>query len=182
MVNKDVQDEAKLIKILEFVDFIGFGEHVTSCYFGEENVDWKYEANGDVTLINELLPAVKGAGGPFTQFVLLGKTYEAQTFQPIYKAGAEYYADLDSIWSKHLKKPGRMDLFEETGYTDLMMEIRAGLQGEVSEFYSDAVMGNVDIEKEWDAYLKRLDDQGYQQMIDEIAKMPTYDELLAKAK
>ncbi|NLA83340.1 MAG: hypothetical protein GX854_02165, partial [Clostridiales bacterium] len=42
------------------------------------------------------------------------------------------------------------------------------------EFFFDAITGRIDIDAEWDAFLKKLDDAGLQEIIEE------YERLLVK--
>ena len=181
-VNRDVDDE-KLAKILQFFNYsiLGNGdkEIVASLFFGEKDVDWKWdEAKETPIKINNLNSGDKGTWS-FSQF---GQTEEVTQWigeEELFRAGGKYWSAKDGgSWLKWQHRPYKEDLANETKYGDIFQKIRGDLDAYVSNYRTQAILGQIDIDSTWDSYLAELDRLGYNTMMDELEKIPPIEEMI----
>ena len=180
-VNRDVDDE-KLAKILQFFNYsiLGNGdkEIMASLFFGEKDVDWKWdEAKETPIKINNLNSGDKGTWS-FSQF---GQTEEVTQWigeEELFRAGGKYWSAKDGgSWLKWQHRPYKEDLANETKYGDIFQKIRGDLDAYVSNYRTQAILGQIDIDSTWDSYLAELDRLGYNTMMDELEKIPPIEEM-----
>ncbi len=181
-VNRDVDDE-KLAKILQFFNYsiLGNGdkEIMASLFFGEKDVDWKWdEAKETPIKINNLNSGDKGTWS-FSQF---GQTEEVTQWigeEELFRAGGKYWSAKDGgSWLKWQHRPYKEDLANETKYGDIFQKIRGDLDAYVSNYRTQAILGQIDIDSTWDSYLAELDRLGYNTMMDELEKIPPIEEMI----
>ena len=119
-VNANVDDE-KLAKILEFFNYTIFGagdrDTKVSLFFGEKDVDWKWdEANDAPVKINKLNSGDKGTWS-FSQF---GQTEDVTRWvgeEELFQSGGKYWSESENgTWLKWQRPPYKADLANETGY------------------------------------------------------------------
>lgn len=183
-VNANVDDE-KLAKILQFVDFSLFGngdrDIVATLFFGEKDVDWKWDEAGETPVqINKLNSGDKGTWS-FSQF---GQTKEVTRWigeEPLFQAGSKYWsASDDGIWMKWQHKQYKEDLAGETQYENILQEIKGDLEAYVSNYRTQVILGQMDVDSTWDAYLAELDRLGYNRLMDELEAIPSLEEIIAE--
>lgn len=181
-VNRDVDDE-KLAKILQFFNYsiLGNGdkEIVASLFFGEKDVDWKWDEAGEMPIkINQLNSGDKGTWS-FSQF---GQTEEVTRWigeEELFRAGGKYWSAKDGgSWLKWQHRPYKEDLANETKYGDIFQKIRGDLDAYVSNYRTQAILGQIDVDSTWDSYLAELDRLGYNTMMDELEKIPPIEEMI----
>ena len=181
-VNRDVDDE-QLAKILQFFNYsiLGNGdkEIMASLFFGEKDVDWKWdEAKETPIKINNLNSGDKGTWS-FSQF---GQTEEVTQWigeEELFRAGGKYWSAKDGgSWLKWQHRPYKEDLANETKYGDIFQKIRGDLDAYVSNYRTQAILGQIDIDSTWDSYLAELDRLGYNTMMDELEKIPPIEEMI----
>lgn len=181
-VNANVDDE-KLAKILEFFNYTIFGagdqETMAKLMFGEKDVDWKWdEAKETPIKINNLNSGDKGTWS-FSQF---GQTEEVTQWigeEELFRAGGKYWSAKDGgSWLKWQHRPYKEDLANETKYGDIFQKIRGDLDAYVSNYRTQAILGQIDIDSTWDSYLAELDRLGYNTMMDELEKIPPIEEMI----
>ena len=181
-VNRDVDDE-KLAKILQFFNYsiLGNGdkEIMASLFFGEKDVDWKWdEAKETPIKINNLNSGDKGTWS-FSQF---GQTEEVTQWigeEELFRAGGKYWSAKDGgSWLKWQHRPYKEDLANETKYGDIFQKIRGDLDAYVSNYRTQAILGQIDIDSTWDSYLAELERLGYNTMMDELEKIPPIEEMI----
>jgi len=181
-VNAKVKDDGKLAKILQFVNYCCFGENIPSIMYGEEGVDWNMVDNKPVVK-NPLTQGVKGTWSFGTEFAQVGKMWDWITLQPTFMAGAKYYvSDFGGLWNKHIKTPERFDPLNKTDIINVRNEVQTKIDDVVNTFYSNSIMGLNDIDASWDKYIADLKTAGYDKLMTEIRKMPTYQETIEKFK
>ncbi|NLZ56198.1 MAG: hypothetical protein GX900_06000 [Clostridiaceae bacterium] len=182
-VNADVQDEDKLIKILRMQEYANFGETIASHWYGEEGVDWEYNENGfPVTIGDRLAAGVKGTQC-FCLFTQVEDVWKWITYEPLFEKGASFYVESEGgLWNKYLQNPGRIDPLQETNLQEVRRQYNEGLNSVVNTYYQDSILGIHDIDATWDQYLAELDESGYQELLAELSKAPTYEELIARFK
>ncbi len=183
-VNANVDDE-KLAKILEFFNYTIFGagdqETMAKLMFGEKDVDWKWDESGKIPVkINKLNSGDKGTWS-FSQF---GQTKEVTSWigeEELFKAGSKYWSEGDEgIWLKWQHRPYKEDLAGETEYEIIRQEINSDLEAYVSNYRTQAVLGQIDVDATWDGYLTELDRLGYNKMMDELEKLKPLEEIIAE--
>ncbi len=183
-VNANVDDE-KLAKILQFVDYSLFGngdkDVAASLFFGEKDLDWKWNADGETPeKLNVMKSGEKGTWS-FSQF---GQTKEVTSWigeEELFKAGSKYWSEGDEgIWLKWQHRPYKEDLAGETEYEIIRQEINSDLEAYVSNYRTQAVLGQIDVDATWDGYLTELDRLGYNKMMDELEKLKPLEEIIAE--
>lgn len=183
-VNANVEDD-KLAKILEFFNYTIFGggdkETTAKLFYGEKDVDWKWDETGEKPVeINKLNSGDKGTWS-FSQF---GQTEEVTKWvgeEELFQAGSKYWSQGDNgTWLKWQHRPYKMDLANETKYEKIFQKISGDLDAYVASYRTQAVLGQVDVDDTWDDYLKELDRIGYNEMMDELEKIPSIEEMIAE--
>ena len=183
-VNANVDDE-KLAKILQFLNFSLFGdgdkEIVAKMFFGEKDIDWKWDEDGETPVqINKLNSGDKGTWS-FSQF---GQTKEVTRWigeEPLFQAGSKYWsASEDGIWMKWQHKPYKEDLAGETEYETILQEIRSDLESYVANYRTQVILGQTDVDSTWNSYLDELDRLGYNRLMDELEALEPLEEIIAE--
>lgn len=176
-ISKDVDDE-KLALILQTLEYMNFGEDNISMWFGEENVDWKYNDDGDFEIINVLEVGEKGTR-LFVQNAQTGKLYDTINLQETFLAGADFWLD-DGIWSQNGREryQYKSDLLNETNYDNYRIEYAGPISIINNNFFEDCIYNGLDVEENWDNYLQELDDAGYNTMMDELDKVEPLEDLI----
>ncbi len=183
-VNANVDDE-KLAKILQFLNFSLFGEGdketVAKMFFGEKDIDWKWDEDGETPVqINKLNSGDKGTWS-FSQF---GQTKEVTRWigeEPLFQAGSKYWsASEDGIWMKWQHRPYKEDLAGETEYEAILQEIRSDLEAYVANYRTQVILGQTDVDSTWNSYLDELDRLGYNRLMDELEALEPLEEIVAE--
>lgn len=183
-VNANVSDE-KLAKILQFLSFSLFGDEndkdtTASLFFGEKGVDWEWDETGEMPVkLNKLNSGDKGTW-TFSQF---GQTEQVTRWvgeEELFQAGGKYWSAGDNgIWLKWQHRPYKADLANETEYEKIFQEIKSDLDAYVSNYRTQAIMGQIDVDSTWDEYLAELDRLGYNRMMDELEKVEPIEDIIA---
>lgn len=184
VINAKVDDD-KMALILQINDWMNYNEDRVwiQRYFGKPNVhfDWAGEPwnstavkrdQGDVPegelKIGEWPTVYPPAYTPSRQKFLLSTQYG--TFLEEWLLGD---------WGKELAiRSYRWDLFSETDLDDVYEEFGATLGTMQEEFFYGAVMGEVDVDSEWDAYVRKWRNSGGNELLAEYEKAPILSELL----
>lgn len=185
-VNANIDDE-KLATILKFLDYTLFGagdkEIHASLIFGEKDVDWEW--NEDKTMpikINQLQSGDKGTW-TFGQF---GQDEDVSKWtgeEDIFAAGGKYWSkNQNGTWMDFYKTEYKVDLAGTTEYGKIRQEISGDLNAYVANYRTQAIMGQIDIDKTWADYLKELDRIGYNKMMSELDDLKPLDEIVAEYK
>ena len=183
-VNANVDDE-KLAKILQFLNFSLFGdgdkEIVAKMFFGEKDIDWKWDEDGETPVqINKLNSGDKGIWS-FSQF---GQTKEVTRWigeEPLFQVGSKYWsASEDGIWMKWQHRPYKEDLAGETEYETILQEIRSDLESYVANYRTQVILGQTDVDSTWNSYLDELDRLGYNRLMDELEALEPLEEIVAE--
>lgn len=183
-VNANIDDE-KLARILEFVDYTLFGagdkDTHAEMIFGEKGVDWEW--NEDETMpvkINELQSGQRGTW-TFGQFGQNEEVTQWTGEEPLFAAGGKYWSkNQDGIWMDYYTTEYKVDLTGTTEYGAIRQEISGDLNAYVSNYRTQAIMGEIDVDKTWDEYLKELDRIGYNKMMDELDDVKPLAEIAAE--
>lgn len=177
-INKDVDDE-KLAMILQVLEYINFGEDKLSFWFGEEGVDWTFDENNAVEVLNPLAAAEKGAR-VFVQNVQVEDLFKAVSVEEVFKAGADFWLYDDCIWRENDREQYqyKLDLLGKTQYDDLALIYNGACVGVYRKYFEDWVYNGLDVEASWDDYMAELDEAGYHIMMDELDTVEPLEDMI----
>lgn len=173
-VGEQVTDE-KLALILQIYEYCNFSEASMELWFGEEGVDWQYNAAGEFELLNELDIAEKGVK-VFAQDTQIGELWEAITLEEDFLKGAEFWLD-DGSWIDDYVYPYKEDLRKESNYGGVLGEKGDHINSVVSTYFEAWVTGEKDVSATWSEYLTALEVAGYNELIEELELVPTLQEM-----
>ena len=88
----------------------------------------------------------------------------------------EEYLYTDEIWSK-MARPYKWDSYKETDIQEVMKQRGAALNTLASEWFAKAVTGEIDVDATWDEYVQDFMRFGGSEILAEMEKMPTWDEV-----
>ncbi|MEC1522209.1 ABC transporter substrate-binding protein [Neobacillus niacini] len=179
-VSKDVTDE-ELARILQVFDYINFDNEARWTLYGEVGVhsDWEGEPEKSALKVRPEFAAEEGNSG-FWAYNF--RTYDKERvswFQSEYtsKLKNELYARED-VKEKMLIRPYKYDLLNETNIKEVEKRYKGQLDTVVSEFRMKAIVGEVDIDKEWDNYVENWKNNGGNEVLAELEKAPKVSDLM----
>lgn len=177
-VNKKVDDD-KLAKILQMFDYINFDKDAKFFLrYGKEGEHFTWSGTP-----NDSTPKMKDGikNGANTGFFSYNSNYiaDAEMKKILEDSQNRKVADLArGEWAKYLWKPYKMDVLGQTKYDEYSKQLGNTINTLVDEFFCKAIVGEIDIDKEWDKYVKQVYDAGYAKMEEDLNKAPLYDELV----
>lgn len=175
-ISKNVKDESKLARILMFAEYTGYGKDRLALQYGQEGVDYKMVDGQPVR--NEGYKQ----GGERGIFTYSSTVQDEEVLgwinDKMFIATKKYTLGSDALWNKYLMKPYRLDLLNETQLSDLGTKYGSNLSDIVNQFFAQAISGSVNIDAEWDNYIKKLNAAGYDKMLVEMQKAPLYSDLV----
>lgn len=174
-VGADVSDE-KLALILQMYEFCNYSEAAMTLWFGEEEVDWRYNESGEFELLNELDAGEKGVK-TFAQDTQVGELWEAITLEEDFVKGAEFWLD-DGVWLDDYVYQYKEDIRKESNYAVVLAEKGDEINDVVNTYFQDCVTGAKSVNATWTAYLRELDAAGYSELIKELEKVPPLLEII----
>ena len=181
-VNYDVSDE-KLIDILKFFRYSNFADKQVQAqlWYGEEGTDWKWENDKPVKL-GAIQPGEKGTQ-VFCVNIQDGLAAEWITYEPMFESGVKYYVESEGgVWNTDLIYPYKNDINSVTEAKEISNEYRKDWETIYKAYFMGVIMGEKNLESDWDTYLKDLEGVEYGRYLEELDKAPTVEELLAKYK
>ena len=178
-VRDDVDDE-KLIEILKMVQFTSFPDSMETSailHYGEEGVDWNWNDAHDTPIPVEN-PRKQLNWGLSTQ---IGDYWRWLTFEPLFSLGTKYYYKADGgIWMQYLKDQYVYDLYTETDMATISNEYSADWGNVRDSYFMGVIMGEKDLEGDWDAYIAELNDYHFDEYLAEMNKAPKLADLIAQ--
>ncbi|MCI5648770.1 MAG: DUF3502 domain-containing protein [Fusicatenibacter sp.] len=177
-------DDEKLARILEFLEYTLFGggdkDVHASLFYGEEGVDWEWNEDKSAPVkINTLASGDKGTW-TFGQF---GQDRDVSKWtgeEDLFMTGSKYWCANDyGIWMQYAKTPYKMDLANVTDYEKIEQEISSDLDAYVSNYRTQAILGQIDVDATWEEYMAELDRLGYNRMMDELEKVEPLEDIIA---
>ncbi|MBS4205610.1 ABC transporter substrate-binding protein [Lederbergia citrea] len=179
-IGKKVTDE-QLARILQMFDYINFDNNARWTVFGEvgEHSEWEGEPNKSALKVKPGLSLEEGDTG-FWAYNF--RTYDKERVQWInseytLKLKDEFYARED-VKEKMLIRPYKWDLLNQTKLKELEKRYSGQLNTIVDEFRMKAIVGEVDIDKEWDKYVENWMKNGGKELLEELDKAPLVTDLL----
>lgn len=182
-VNANV-DDAKLARILQFLDATiyqpGDCDFRVSLNFGEKGVNWEYNEEGNVTVLNteNLKETGKSTFGQYGQDMYIVKQLNEDMY---YAEGLQFWsASENGLWTQWMHMEYKEDVFGETQYGSIKAEIGGDINEYVNNYMAQALLGQIDVDETWDAYLAELDRLGYNEMMAELDKVQPLAEITAE--
>lgn len=177
-IRKDVSDE-KLKRILQLFDYVNLDEEgLMLCWWGEMGTHYDIDPSAKVPVAKENVTKGGKTGiGVFAQYVrneeIVGWFQDS-----MFKATGKYTIGKDAIWTKNMFKPYKLDLFNETKLSEYNKAYGSNIGTIVSEFFANTVIGEINVDDGWDEYIKKLNDNGYDKVLEELNKAPLYEDLI----
>ena len=176
-------DDTELAKILQIYDYVNFNkEFVGSAKYGVEGQDFRWMGapyNSPVEKIND--SNFEGQYGWYYRDDYETEENELHHRYPIYMPLYDFF-----YWGDAPKKYGiksyKEDLFNETKYRDVNKEVSADLNTHMEVFNFKAIIGEVDIDAEWDAYVTKWRAIGGDRLLAELEKAPIVEDFLKDRK
>lgn len=181
-VNYDVDDE-KLVDVLKFFRACNFGskELQAQLWNGEEGVDWKWENDKPVKL-KAMQPGERG-----TQVLCLniqdGLAAEWITYEELFEKTVKYCVESEGgIWNQDLVYPYKNDVRSVTDATVIQNEYGKDWETIYKAYFMGVIMGEKNLEGDWDAYLNDLKKVKYFDYLAEFDKIETVQEMIDSHK
>jgi putative aldouronate transport system substrate-binding protein len=181
-VSKDVTDE-ELARILQIFDYINLDNEARWTLYGEvgKHSDWEGTPEKSALKVRPEFAEQEGNSGFWAYNFRTYDTERVQWFQSEYtnKLKSEYYARED-VKDTMLIRPYKWDILNETKIKELEKRYKGQLTTIVDEFRMKAIVGEVDIDKEWDNYVESWMNNGGRETLAELEKAPKVSDLLKK--
>lgn len=180
-INKNVSDE-KLIRILQMFDYINHDEEGARwTKYGEIGVHSAWEGTPEKSALKvkaDLTPE-EGSTGLYAYSFRSYDKKQMQYFTSEYTMNLirDFFAKPD-VMKKMEIRPYKWDLLNQTKLSELSTKYNTQLNTIVEEFRMKAIVGQFDIDKEWDGYVKKWLDAGGSQILQELDKAPKVEDLL----
>lgn len=181
-ISKNVTDE-ELARILQIFDYINFDNEARWTLYGEVGThsDWEGTPEKSALKVRPEFAEQEGNSGFWAYNFRTYDKERVQWFQSEYtnKLKSEYYARED-VKEKMLIRPYKWDILNETKLKELSKRYSGQLTTIVDEFRMKAIVGEVDIDKEWDSYVENWMKNGGEETLAELEKAPKVSDLLKK--
>jgi len=186
-VNVDVDDD-KLVEILKFYDWCNWNDDpqvTATLWMGEEGVNWVWneDKTAPTRVADGITPAINGERGSqvFCRNTQLGAAWEWLTLEPDFTAGAAYYyKNMGGLWCDDLIYPYKNDIANETDAAAISNEYSGDWTNIRNNYFMGVIMGEKDLDGDWDAYIEELNDNGYADYLEELNKAPVVADLIAE--
>ena len=147
---------------------------------GEKGVDWEWNEDGSVNQINILENGEKGTK-VFNRNI--DKADRFKVLDPYYSLGVKYYEESEGgIWNPMLRYTWKVDLNNSTQASDIEREYSKDWASTYNAYFMDVIMGKKNVDSDWDAYMKKMNDLKYGEYVDELNKAPTLEEIFERYK
>ena len=180
-VNSEVNDE-KLAVILQILDYMIYGEDENwiMSQFGQPGVhfDWEGEPWNSTPLPKkESEITADPKDGYFGTYYPDGSTTNRIRFTHP-KHMAEFYQQylLAPPGQRYAIRTHRYDILSETNLSQVLLDHGETLNTLTDEFFLQGILGQIDIDAEWDAYVRRWRNNGGSLLLAELAKAPLVSE------
>ncbi|MEK3888604.1 ABC transporter substrate-binding protein [Bacillus sp. FSL K6-3431] len=179
-ISKDVTDE-QLTRILQIYDYINHNDEARWTLYGEVGVhsDWEGEPENSALKVRPEFALEEGNSGFWAYNFRTYSTERVKWFTSSHtlKLKEDFYAR-DDIKEKMIIRPYKTDLLNETNGREISKRYGGQLTTIVDEFRMKAIVGEVDIDKEWDKYVENWMNNGGKQTLEELEKAPLVSDLL----
>lgn len=179
-ISKDVTDE-ELARILQMFDYLNHDDDARWTLYGEvgKHSDWQGEPEESSIEVKEEYPTIEGDMGfwAYNFRTYPGKRLEWLTPATTLELMDKFFAKPEVV-NKMAIRPYRYDLFDETKSKELDKRYSGQLDTIVEEFRMKAIVGEIDVDKEWDDYVQNWLNNGGEEILAELEKAPKVSDLL----
>lgn len=177
-------DDTKLIRIMQILDWMYYGtdEDWVTMRYGKEGVHYDWVGEPMASQAKKRQPEDIPDGYPQQGSWFTG-------YPPVYtKTRAtflfhEKYVDFlnNYLWTPKgeaiAMRKYKTDIFNETDLVEVNRRYGETLQTMTDEFETLAITGEIDVEAEWDAYVRKWMESGGEEYLEELEKAPLVEEL-----
>ncbi len=177
----DVEDD-HLVDILKFYEWCNWcdGDDKASLWYGEQGVNWEWNEDKSMPLVLENCVAGDRGAQVFCRNNQVGDVWRWITFEPYFAAGSKYYIKNDGgLWNEGLVQQYKNDIYNETEAGNINNEYSADWGNTRNAYFMAVIMGEKNVEEDWDAYIKELNDLHYGEYLDELDKAATIADVIA---
>ncbi len=178
-VREDVDDEklADILRLIQFTCFPDSTETSAILHFGEEGVDWDWNEEHDRPIAREDARKQVNWG----HAVQIGDWWNWLTFEDLFKLCTKYVVkDEGGIWLQYLKDQYVYDLYTETDMATISNEYSADWSTVRNNYFMGVIMGEKNLDSDWDAYIAELNDYHFDEYLAEMNKAPKMTDLMAQ--
>lgn len=181
LISAKVTDE-QLARYLQLFDTIDYNpEEGLFTRYGTvgKDSDWAGKEGDSTIIMKEGVDLYEGQLGlwAYNQRTYYGKYATFLTMPKTLELMDQFYNKPENV-EKYIIRPYRWDLFGETRDAELKESYGAQLDTIVSEFRINALTGKVDVDKEWDNYVKQYLSSGGEEVLKELEKAPKVSDIL----
>jgi hypothetical protein len=175
-VGADATDE-ELVRILQIFNYLGFDkEGVVMSRWGEEGVHFKWsgEPYASKPIPYEGIELGKDTGFMYYNHPIYNKAYLPYAFGSWPNQLLDYQL---GEGNEYTIRPYKWDEFNETNFSAIKSEYKDALMTITNEFHFGAIVGEIDIDTEWDAYVQKWMDNGGDKWTAELDKGRVVDDM-----
>ncbi|MBA9026657.1 ABC transporter substrate-binding protein [Peribacillus huizhouensis] len=179
-VSKDVTDE-ELARILQIFDYINLDNDARWTLYGEVGVhsDWEGEPEKSALIVRPEYAAEEGNSGFWAYNFRTYDKERVQWFTSEYTMNLrkEFFAR-DDVKENMLIRPYKWDVLNKTKMKEMQLRYKGNLKTIVDEFRMKAIVGEIDIDKEWDKYVENWLNNGGKDVLAEMDKADKVSDLM----
>ena len=178
-------DDPKLVRIMQILDWLCYGDDEQWIMFrgGKEGVHFDWEGEPYNSMVMARQPDAVPEGNWKTGAWPTGYPVPYLKDKVKFLYSAKYVQHLENyLWTAKgdaiAMRTYKQDVFNETGLVDVNKRYGETLQTMADEFETRAIIGEIDIDAEWDSYVKEWLAAGGHEYLTEVDKAPIIAELL----
>lgn len=181
-ISANVTDE-QLARYLQMYDFMNYTPEGVWTRYGNpgEHSDYMGEEGHSTLVVRDEYDLEEGDTGfwAYSHRTYYKEQLEWLNHLVTKKLMDEFFAESEAV-EKYAMRPERSDIFNETNNKELESRYGAALGTMVVEFKMNAITGKVDIDEEWDNYVKTWRESGGDEILAELEKAPKVSDLLGE--
>ncbi len=177
-------DDRKLAKIMAILDWMYYGsdEDWVTMRYGKEGVHFDWVGEPFASQAKGRQPEDIPEGYPKQGSWFTGYPPVYTKTRCIYLFHEKYYDFLTNyLWTPKgdaiAMRKYKDDIFNETNLVEVNKRVGETLQTMTDEFETRAIIGEIDIEAEWDSYVQKWLNAGGREYLEELDKAPIVEEL-----
>jgi len=182
-VNADADDE-KMANCIRFYDMLFTDDDPelnATLLDGEKGVDWEWDEAGTTPVALTALPMGEKGANMFNLPVQIAERWRWSTYEKDFVLGVKYFIKSEGgIWNEDLVVDYKKDLFNETQAAAISNEYGADWSQIRDKYFQAFILGEKDIDAEWDAYIAELNQAHFDEYLEELDKAPVVADVVAE--
>ncbi|MGE8079871.1 ABC transporter substrate-binding protein [Peribacillus loiseleuriae] len=179
-ISKKVTDE-ELARILQIFDYINFDNDARWTLYGEvgEHSDWEGTPEKSALKVRPEYALEEGNSGFWAYNFRTYDKERVQWFTSEYTMNLrkEFFARED-VKDTMMIRPYKWDVLNKTNLKDIDKRYKGQLTTIVDEFRMKAIVGEIDIDKEWDGYVENWMKNGGKETLAEMEKAAVVSDIM----